>query len=129
MVKKFHNIKIGTRLTLIFSLIMVLYILSLGYNIINLNSINKKIYNIYTIRLKSVDFLVEADRDAYQSSIALSQSLSSEIYLNNEKLKAKIGEVKSNYKQIFERYTKFYNLFKNSGVNPNTRADSIFHKN
>jgi methyl-accepting chemotaxis protein len=127
--KKFNNIKIGTRLTLIFSLIMVLYILSLGYNIINLNSINKKIFNIYTIRLKSVDFLVEADRDAYQSSIAISQSLSSEIYSNNEKLKTKIGEVNINFKQILERYTKFYILFKNSGVNPNAKSDSIFHKN
>jgi methyl-accepting chemotaxis protein len=129
MIKRFKNLKIGRRLTLIFSLIMMLYILSLGYNILNLTSINQKLDNIYMIRLKSVDFLVESDRDAYQSSIAISQSLSNEINTNKEKFKAKIKEIGENYIQIQQRYTKFYNLFKKSGSKPNPKADSIFQKN
>lgn len=129
MIKKLQNVKISNRLVLIFSLIMVLYILSLGYNIINLTSINQKLDNIYTIRLKSVDFLVEADRDAYQSSIAISQILSPEINTNKEKFKTKQDEIALNYRQISERYTKFYALFKSSGVNPNAKADSTFHQN
>lgn len=129
MIKKLQNMKISNRLVLIFSLIMVLYILSLGYNIMNLTSINEKLDNIYTVRLKSVDFLVEADRDAYQSSIAISQILSPEINSNKDKFKAKYDEIDLNHKQILQRYSKFFTLFKESGVNPNLKADSTFHAN
>jgi methyl-accepting chemotaxis protein len=129
MIKRLKNLKISRRLMLIFSLIMVLYILSLGFNILNLKSIDQKLDNIYTIRLKSVDFLVEADRDAYQSSIAISQILSPEINMNKDKFKTKYEEIEVNNKQILERYTKFYVLYKKSGVDPNAKADSTFRSN
>jgi methyl-accepting chemotaxis protein len=129
MIKKLQNIKISKRLILIFSLVVFLYICSLGYNIFNLMHVNKMIENIYNIRLRSVDFLVEADRDAYQSSIAISQALNTRINSDDAKLKKYCTEISTNYKQIFERYDKFHALYIKSGSDPMLKKDSTFRKN
>jgi methyl-accepting chemotaxis protein len=128
MIKKLQNIKISKRLVLIFSLIVALYVLSLTYNIINLVHVNKMVGQIYTIRLKSVDFLVEADRDAYQSSIAISHVLSSEINGDKKKVTSNLEDVSVNYAQVSQRYTKFFKLYSTSGSNPYPKYDSIFKR-
>ena len=126
MIKKLQNVKISRRLVIIFSLIAVLYVISLGYNIYNLLSVNKMVDNVYDIRLKSVDFLVEADRDAYQSNLAISHALNPSIYNDKEKLATSISDISLNYKQISERYNKFFDLYKKSGSNPYPQYDSTF---
>jgi methyl-accepting chemotaxis protein len=128
MMNYFKNVRISKRLIIIFSLIVFLYILSLGYNIINLLNVNKMVDNIYSIRLRSVDFLIEADRDAYQSSIAISHALSPDIYNDSEKFKNKVDEITVNYKQVFERYVIFHDLYMKSGSHVNSGHDSIFRK-
>lgn len=128
MIQKFKNIKISKRLVFIFSLIVILYVLSLGYNIINLLSVNKMVDNVYQIRMQSIDFLVEADRDAYQSSIAISQSLSPMVNSDKEKFKTSLEDIDVNYKQINERYSKFFNLYKQSGSKLYESYDSTIRK-
>jgi methyl-accepting chemotaxis protein len=82
--------------------------------------------NVYNIRLKSVDFLIEADRDAYQSNIAISYALSPIININKDKLKKNINDMNLNYNQISERYNKFFDLYKNSGSEPHSAYDSTY---
>jgi methyl-accepting chemotaxis protein len=129
MLKFVKNINISKRLVYIFTLIVLLYTLSLGYNIYNLIKVNQMIYSIYSIRLKSVDFLIEADRDAYQSSIAISFALSPDIYNDEAKLKAALSDISENYTQINQRYTKFFKLYGESGSLAHHEFDSLFRLN
>jgi methyl-accepting chemotaxis protein len=126
MIKKFQNFKISKRLSLIFLLIIVLYVLSLGYNVFNLFRLDKMIGNVYNIRLQSVDFLIEADRDAYQSDIAISHALSPFINVKQDKLSVCIDEITLNYRQVKERYDKFYKLYNESASNKYRAYDSTF---
>jgi methyl-accepting chemotaxis protein len=82
--------------------------------------------SVYKIRLNSVDKLVEADRDAYQSNLAISHALSPSINVNKEKLSKNIEDVIVNYKQISERYEVFFTLYKESGSDPYPKYDSTF---
>jgi methyl-accepting chemotaxis protein len=129
MLKKIKDMKIGKRLVYLFSLIVFLYVLSLAFNVWNLVKVSKMIDNIYKIRLKSVDFLVEADRDAYQSDIAISHALNPLINSNDDKLKKCIDDVNVNYAQINERYLKFFELYKSSGSHAYPEYDSTFRVN
>lgn len=129
MFKKYRNIKISKRLVYIFSLIVILYVVSLGYNIYNLIGVNKMVDNVYKIRLKSVDFLIEADRDAYQSNIAISHALNPLINQDKAKLDKCIDDIDVNYAQINERYVKFFELYKESGSDSQPKFDSTFRTN
>ena len=68
-----RNTKISKKLIIVFASIIALYTINLGYNSYNLFVAKHDLNDIYQIRLKSVAFLIEADRDAYQSSITISQ--------------------------------------------------------
>ena len=61
-----RNLKIGTRLTAIFAIIVLINIATLVFTHINLNKIGKESEDLYKVRLISIDKLIEADRDAYQ---------------------------------------------------------------
>lgn len=126
MIKKLKNIRISRRLVLIFSLIVLLYVLSLGYNIINLIGVNKMIDNVYNVRLKSINFLVEADRDAYQSNVAITHALSPTMYNDTKKFEKSVADISANFNQIDERYTKFFDIYKGSGTDTHTDYDSTF---
>lgn len=126
MLKRFQNMKISRRLVIVFSLIVVLYILSLGYNIYNLLGIDKMVDNVYAIRLKSIDYLIEADRDAYQSAISISHALNPMIYNDKGKFNKKINDIHENYEQINQRYEKFIVLYKQSGSELFPQYDSTY---
>jgi methyl-accepting chemotaxis protein len=125
---KLNEMKIGTRLTLVFSIIIVVTTFGLVFSLVNLKKIQKENSAIYQIHLKSIDNLIEADRDAFQSSLALSHAMSAAIIANPEKYKAKTADVWENYKQVDERYTVFETISyipKESNANLN----SEFHAN
>ena len=75
--------------------------------------------SIYNIRLKSVDYLIEADRDAYQSSLAISHSLRKRIYNDNNKLQKELKNIDENLKQVDARFNKFKKLHFKSGSKDN----------
>ena len=81
-----NNVKISTRFFVFFSLIVIVNVLGFIINASSINSIKKDTSTIYNYRFKGVDFLIEADRDAYQSSIAISMALNKNIYTNHDKL-------------------------------------------
>jgi methyl-accepting chemotaxis protein len=61
--------------------------------------------------LNSIDFLIEADRDAYQSSIAISHCLQPSVYNDPETFKSTLGQIQENKIQVRERYSKFAEAF------------------
>lgn len=106
-----NKFKIDQRLLGLFAVIILLIIINALYVYNNTDVLEEKLTSIYKIHLLSIDYLIEADRDAYQSSIALSQALDSLNYSNNEKLKTLLAAVDENKDQVKMRYGKFEDAF------------------
>ncbi|MBN2485649.1 MAG: MCP four helix bundle domain-containing protein [Bacteroidales bacterium] len=123
------NIKIGTRLAIVFLIIVVVTALGFLYTSLNTRVIKTEIDNIYNTHLLSMEYLIEADRDAYQSSIALIQSMSPQIKANPAIFDQKIAEVYENYDQIGMRYKKFEERSKFLDITENAEANAVFYKN
>jgi len=122
------NLKIGSRFLLIFTLIIIINIIGFLLNVSGINSIKKDVGSIYNIRLKSIDFLIEADRDAYQSSIAISQTLSDSIHDSREQLDKNISAIDENLGQVRMRFDKFKDLFLKAGGGENENF-IVFNEN
>ena len=74
-----YKFQIWKRLYFVFGLIILLSVVNLVYNLSSLQSSKESVVEINN-SLLSIDYLIEADRDAYQSSIAISQCLQRNIY-------------------------------------------------
>ncbi len=113
---KFRDLKIKTKFTLVFSLIILLTIIAAAWQIRNLREIGESAASVYKIRLLSMNYLLQADRDAYQSSIAISQALNAKLTRDDKQDVEKIiAAIDENYGQIGQRFEKFRKLHLESG--------------
>jgi len=69
---------------------------------------------MYKVNLLSVDYLIEADRDAYQSSIAISQWIN--YRFTGSKVDESVDAIKTNLQQVKERFDKAEKLWESTGV-------------
>lgn len=125
-----NNLKISTRLWLFFSIIIVATAIGMLSMVMQTKKISKEVDNIYNVQLLSMEYLIEADRDAYQSSLALSQMIN--LISGSERdvdYDAFVGDVKENYEQVDQRFTKFENLSSAAKAEENTDLNEIYHKN
>lgn len=123
-----NDIKIGRRLTLIFLTIVTVTTIGITYALVNMRTIDKHLDEIYQVNLLSVDYLIEADRDAYQSSLALSNAMQDFIHDDKAKLESAIAEVWENYEQIETRYANFEKAFKIEQRPEYSEKNSLFHQ-
>lgn len=110
-----RNLKIGTRLTAIFAIIVLINIATLVFTHINLNKIGKESEDLYKVRLISIDKLIEADRDAYQSNLAVAMLLQPSVRSNPETLNKNVKDVKENVEQVLERFDVFRKAIAGTG--------------
>ncbi|MBN2165331.1 MAG: MCP four helix bundle domain-containing protein [Marinilabiliaceae bacterium] len=127
--KAINNLKIGTRLVLIFTLIVIIVAGAFFYTINRSQSITKELDNIYLVHLISMESLIEADRDAYQSSIALSFGVFNIYTKNKTELETNIASAKENYTQILERYSIFEKLSSQYFDSELKKNNTEFHDN
>jgi methyl-accepting chemotaxis protein len=111
----FGNVRIRTKLVLVFAAILLVY--GIGFVLIfnSLNTVHRATQDIYNQGLVAVDKLIEADRDAYQSSIAFAQSF---MYLPNppaDILDGLMNDVNTNAGQVEERFSVFRDLYAKAG--------------
>jgi len=125
--KLLNNLKIGTRLTIAFLTIVVIAASGFTYLLIKTRVIKKEIDSIYSIHLVSIDYLIQADRDAYQSSISISQSMSTYSQSNKEVKNKLITSIKENVDQVSERYGKFEKITPILSNPDNIKNNEIFH--
>lgn len=95
---------------------VVITILTAGFiSIIIANSIqSQNNNNLYKIRLNGIQLLIEADRDAYQSRLALSEIFMSPVLNNQEKRESAFNAIKENNGQNQDRFTRFRKLVENT---------------
>ena len=94
--------RIRSLLRFSFLLISFLLLGGTGFSFYALYSVQRDVQNIYEIRLRSTGFLLEADRDAYQSNLAGLHS----IYATR-----KIKDIEENRDQVLQRFEKFEKLW------------------
>ncbi len=88
------------------------------YNITSLNSIKANVDSIYNNRMLSINSLLEADRDGYQSRLEITESISalsdSVTYLTTD-FQPKIDAMNENLEQIETRFNTFKNVYLSTG--------------
>lgn len=124
-----NNIKIGRRLTIVFLLFFAFFSLAVIFSLVEMKRMQQRINEIYKVNLLSVDYLIEADRDAYQSNLALSQCMQDIIYNNKEKFDKTINSVWENYDQIALRYGNFEKSYNIEAKPEFAEKNAEFHLN
>ncbi|MGQ9847660.1 MAG: methyl-accepting chemotaxis protein [Bacteroidales bacterium] len=103
--RRFKHIKIKTKLVLSFS-IMIFLIILVGLNgFINVKRIQRNLDGIFAIRLPSVDYLIEADRDLQQLLVAERSMIFSDV--SSDIFKELVNEYETNMEQSKERWEKY----------------------
>ncbi|MEQ9438042.1 MAG: methyl-accepting chemotaxis protein [Cyclobacteriaceae bacterium] len=113
------NLKVSTRVLIVFLFIIVLYAGNIGYNILSIGLIKDRVDAIYNDRLVSINYLLQSDRDGYQARIAFSEALTYSDYgsRDDEKLEEQFGLVKENMDQLNARFMDFKKIFISTGGN------------
>lgn len=127
--KNLNNLKIGVRLSIFFTIIVLITAVGFTFTSLKTKTITKEVDKIYNVQLLSMEFLIEADRDAYQSNLALSQCLTPEVRLNKELFEQKKGVIEENYQQVLTRYSKFEGLSEVTHRPENQEINETFHDN
>ncbi len=92
-----------------------------------MNTMMQNSTSIYSVRLKGIQHLVEGDRDAYQSNLALTELVNSQD-LSKEEINNLSNDVITNYEQVIERYTVFIEAFKSSSSLQRIELEESFSK-
>ncbi|MDY0199577.1 MAG: methyl-accepting chemotaxis protein [Bacteroidales bacterium] len=122
-----NNLKIGTRLIVFFVIFLIVTTFGFVYALYQTRVINQQINNIYGVHLVSIDYLLQADRDAYQSSISIAQLMLVKDNNNAGQISSLINSVNENLVQTEERYGIFE---KTSGLDnrpENAQISRNFH--
>jgi methyl-accepting chemotaxis protein len=109
--KWFKNLKVGHRLVLGFS-IMILFMGIIGYaGYHSVEKINKNLDDIFAIRLPSIDYLIETDRDLQQLLVAERSMIFSNA--SSDVFQTLIKDYEENLSQADERWGKYKSLSSN----------------
>jgi methyl-accepting chemotaxis protein len=103
--KWFKNLKVGSRLVFGFS-IMILFMGIIGFTgFSSVKNINSKLVDIFDVRLPSIDYLIQTDRDLQQLLVAERSMIFSNA--KSDVFKAFVEEYEENFKQSDERWGKY----------------------
>ena len=112
----FKDMKMKNKLFFVFSFIVVVILAGFTYVLFSLSGMNNSTKTIYEQGLVGVENLIEADRDAYQASLALSHAID---YLSEDpsfSVKDLVDDSEANVKQIKERFDIFETIYKERGM-------------
>ncbi|MCL5808802.1 MAG: methyl-accepting chemotaxis protein [Deltaproteobacteria bacterium] len=103
--KWFKHLKVGPRLVLGFS-IMIIFMGIIGFSgYRSVESINNAVDDIFEIRLPSLDYLLQTDRDLQQLLVAERSMIFASV--DSDEFKTFTKEYEENLKQSDERWAKF----------------------
>ena len=123
------RLKISQKLWLLTGTVIVFMTVYSVTNFWSMNNVKKNTEELYQNRMISIDRLIEADRDGYQSSISIAQALNNTNKSKPAELQKLINTCKENIDQLNTRYNKFFELYKSSGSAINSSIDNIFKEN
>ena len=108
--------KVRNQVILAFAVSILFYILNIIYNFSGISTLDESVKRIYKDRMLSIASLLEADRDSYQSNLALSHALLLKSKgLQDDQVKTLYSDITSNLQQLKERFYKFKESHLQSG--------------
>lgn len=107
----FRNMKIRNKLLSIFFLINAVFLTGFVLVFTSLRTINESTSDIYNQGLIGVENLIEADRDAYQSSIAVAQTLMQLASIDDTALERNLKTIDENLAQVQDRFSVFRKIY------------------
>lgn len=110
---------------LFFGFITIVTILGFAVIVSNLFVMKSNLDSIYNVRMISLTHLVESDRDAYQSSIYISQALNLSVTksMSPEEFKEYRKKIRVNLKQMITGFNKFRELYLTTIKKGETESD------
>jgi methyl-accepting chemotaxis protein len=103
--KWLRNLKVGTKLILGFSF-MIMFMGIIGFTgSMSVNSIERNLNEIFAVRLPSIDYLIEADRDLQQLLVAERSMIFANV--KSDLFKGLVAEYEKKLKQSEERFKKY----------------------
>lgn len=126
--KLYRNAPIYAKMAMVFSLIIGIFLAGFLFVAFALGIISRSTDDIYNAGLIGVERLIEADRDAYQSNLAIMQSQSALSHEDSEKIAALSGSISENLDQILERFVVFEGVYNDMGLPPAEQIKT-FHDN
>ncbi|MFH2066452.1 MAG: methyl-accepting chemotaxis protein [Pseudomonadota bacterium] len=104
----FTNLKVGRKLLISFSMMIILMgIIGItGY--LSMNKIQMQLNTIFAVRLPSIDYLIEADRDLQQLLVAERSMIFTDV--KSDEFKTLLDEYNENLEQAKMRWEKYKSL-------------------
>jgi len=119
------NFSIKTRIIFAYTVIITISVLNFLLLVSNYQNANNQLDKFNNFSFIALQNLLEADRDSYQSNLAISQSVDSLVYTNSENLRNNINAIEQNLQQFESRYKKFKEMYTHSGGERNEYFDII----
>ncbi len=122
------NRTLKTKLYVVIAIFLSLFVFSYILSTMTTNTIIKNTDSIYKIRLTGIQNLVEADRDAYQSNIAINTLLLQNDSTSKKNIDGLIGDIEENIAQVDERYHVFIEAYKISGSEAHPEIEKTYNQ-
>ncbi len=122
-----RNIAIKFRLIIMIAVFLVFFLVTFIVSVFNMNRMIDNTETIYKIRLKGIQNLVEADRDAYQSNLAINHAIISDATAH-EIQENTLDDIATNLKQIDERFHIFMDSYVESSSQPYPDLDKKYEE-
>lgn len=129
MTSIFKNISIRNRFIIVFAVIIGLNLINLLLDFKDLATLKNAADELYNHHFVGMNKLIEADRDAYQSRLAISESFGTTNRSSSDAIGKLTEDITSNLEQINTRYTKFYELFSLVAIDKHEEVNTIFRAN
>ncbi len=111
----FSNMSLKSKLFFVFFCIIAVFTAGFIFIFVSLQTINRATDRIYNEGLRGISLLLEADRDAYQSSLAVAQSFVLMTREDRAGVENASASVEENMKQVMERFTGFEKIYFDAG--------------
>ena len=105
-----------------FSVLIVISLVTSFFISFNIKDIQHNVKNLSDKDFKGITYLLEADRDSYQSNLALLQIMN---IINQEQIEKTIKSASENLMQVRQRFDKFKGLLYNDMKQEQTKFDEF----
>lgn len=105
MMKRFNNLKVGTKLLVSFATLIVLMGIIGAFGFFSMNRIKTQLDNVFLVRLPAMDYLIEADRDLQQLLVAERSMIFTDV--TSMQFKELNDDYKENLGQVNDRWEKY----------------------
>jgi methyl-accepting chemotaxis protein len=124
----FKNARIGLRIGSTLALIIIINVVSSLLVLAGLNQIAARITAVYEVYFLGVDYLIEADRDGYQSNLAGLQAIDNLATDPDADISPLVEDISVNALQVDERFGYFEEIYFSHGHDKVPSFD-VFHEN